>query len=451
MTMNVFPLFRLLSVLVGLCGGAEAAVLNATFHSATTVPVTQTGNFNATGTTVNFTLNFAPPVGTDLTLVRLTSFSSATTGSFTNLPHGQAVTMIYNGQPYDFVTNYYGGTGNDIVLEWATTRPMAWGNNGNGQLGTNSTMQINLPADVTTTGVLAGKTIISLAAGRNHSLALCSDGTVAAWGLNADGQIGPNGGTQINVPVVVPATRGLSGKRVISLAAGDTHSLALCSDGTVAAWGDNRWGQLGSGGISSDEPVAVSTSGALSGKRVVSIAAGADFSVALLSDGKVATWGYNSAGQLGKGTPNNLTTPGLVWFNGLVLGKTVTAIAAGKYHCLALCSDGTVASWGGNDEGQLGSNSNSFSPIPIAVETVGTPLASRSVTQIAAGAFHSLALCTDGTLVAWGWNASGQLGTGAGSPTLPTAVNTSGALSGKTITALAAGYSHTLALCSDGA
>jgi alpha-tubulin suppressor-like RCC1 family protein len=448
--MHAFPLFRLLSALLALCGSAQAAVLNATFHSATTVPLAQLGSFNANGTTVNFTLNFAPPVGTDLTLVRLTSFSSATTGSFTNLPHGQAVTMIHNGQPYDFVVNYYGGTGNDIVLEWASTRPMAWGNNGNGQLGTNSTTQSNLPAGVVTTGVLAGKTIISLSAGRNHSLALCSDGTVAAWGLNANGQIGSNGGSQSTVPVLVSDLGVLATKRVIALAAGETHSLALCSDGTIAAWGSNANGQLGRSGGSTATPVAVSTSGVLSGKRVVAIAAGQRHSVALLSTGEVATWGYNFYGQLGDGGNDSKTVPVLVSTAGVLTGKSVAVIAAGSDHCLAICSDGTLASWGDNRDGQLGDGTTMGSNVPVLVTTAGTFLAPRTVTAIAAGASHSLALCSDGRIASWGRNSFGQLGRTSGSTLLPGGVSNSGALSGKTVTSVAGGSSHSLALCSDG-
>lgn len=450
MTMKAFRLIKLLCGMLALCGSAQAAVLNATFHSATTVPLAQLGNFNATGATVNFTLNFAPPVGTDLTLVRLVSFSSATTGSFTNLPHGQAVTMIFNGQPYDFVTNYYGGTGNDIVLEWASARPMAWGNNGNGQLGTNSTTQSNLPANVTTTGVLTGKTMISLSAGRNHSLALCSDGTVAAWGLNADGQIGANGGSQSTVPVLVSNLGVLATKRVIALAAGEAHSLALCSDGSVAAWGSNANGQLGRSGGSTANPVAVSTSSVLSGKRVVAIAAGQRHSVALLSTGEVTTWGYNFYGQLGDGGNGSKTVPVLVNMTGVLTGKSVAVIAAGSDHCLAICSDGTLASWGDNRDGQLGNGTTTESNVPVLVTTTGTFLATRTVTTIAAGADHSLALCSDGRIASWGRNSFGQLGRTSGSPLLPGGVSISGALSGKTVTSVAGGSSHSLALCSDG-
>src|SRR5215207_9037940 len=110
---------------------------------------------------------------------------------------------MHDGIPYTFVADYYGGTGNDLVLTWAGRRLLAWGANGTGQLGDNSTLQRNLPTPVTSTGVLAGKTILSVAGGGSHTLALCSDGTVAAWGENTSGQLGDNSNTRRLVPVLV--------------------------------------------------------------------------------------------------------------------------------------------------------------------------------------------------------------------------------------------------------
>jgi len=438
-------------VLLLSLANAQAAILNAVYHSAADVPVTTAGDFTASGITVNFDLNFAPPVGTNLTVVRLTGLGTIN-GVLTNLAQGQAVTLGYGGQVYNFVANYYGGTGNDLVLQWANTRAMAWGNNGDGQLGNSSTMTSNLPVAVSTLGALSGKTIIALSAGRNHSLALCSDGTVAAWGLNSLGQIGSNGGSQSTVPVIVSTLGVLAAKRVIAVAAGEAHNLALCSDGTVAAWGYNANGQLGSGGISTTAtPSAVNTSGVLSGKRVVAIAAGQNHSVALLSDGTVAAWGYNFYGQLGDSGNATSTVPVLVNRDpGVLLGRTVTAIAAGQVHCLALCSDGTLASWGANSDGQLGDGGTTASNVPVLVTTAGTFLATRTVTSIAAGAFHSLALCSDGTVASWGLNTYGQLGRISGSSLVPGGVNTSGALLGKAVTAVTGGNSHSLAQCSDG-
>ena len=279
---------------------APAATVNAIYNSATNVPVTAS-SYTATGNTVSFTLNFAPDIGTELMVVKVTGLGFIS-GTFDNLTNGQPVALYYGGTNYQFVANYYGGSGNDLVLIWANRRAFAWGWNAMGQLGDNTTTTRLLPVPVTASGVLAGKTVVALA-GSDHSLALCSDGTVAAWGYNDEGELGDNTTTERHVPVAVNTASGVSalyGKTVVAIAAGSTHSLALCSDGTVAAWGVNVSGALGDNTtVSSLVPVAVSTApgvSALYGKTVVVIAAGWGYSLALCSDGTVAAWGYNAYG-----------------------------------------------------------------------------------------------------------------------------------------------------------
>src|ERR1035441_3731855 len=106
---------------------ASATTVNAVYNSATDVPVTAVG-YTASGKTMNFTLNFAPVTGMQLMVVNNTSLQFIQ-GTFDNLTNGQAVALNYGGSIYNFVANYYGGTGNDLVLVWANTRPFAWGSN----------------------------------------------------------------------------------------------------------------------------------------------------------------------------------------------------------------------------------------------------------------------------------------------------------------------------------
>ena len=114
---------------VGLCllalGSlpAFAAELDANFTSAATIPVTAT-SYTATGNTVNLTLGFAPPPGTDLTLVKNTGLGFIS-GQFSNLAQGQKIALTYGGLTYEFIANYYGGTGNDLVLQWAYLDPFS--------------------------------------------------------------------------------------------------------------------------------------------------------------------------------------------------------------------------------------------------------------------------------------------------------------------------------------
>jgi alpha-tubulin suppressor-like RCC1 family protein len=423
--------------------------LNVNYTTRADIPITSNG-YNATSKSVSFTLDYAPAVGTQLVVINNTGLGFIS-GTFSNLAQGQAVDLVYNRVTYSFVANYFGGTGNDLVLQWANTRMVQWGYNYSGQLGNNSTTNSPVPVAVNTTGMLSGKTLIAVSTGGNHNLALCSDGTVVGWGHNGNFQLGYNSTTPSLVPVTVPATGALVGKAVIAVSAGAQHSMALCSDGTVVAWGSNSAGQLGNNSLTqSAVPVAVNTAAVLAGKTVIAISAGTYYSLALCSDGTVAAWGFNEYGQLGNNSTASSPIPVAVNMTGVLAGKTVIAISAGVSHNLALCSDGTVAAWGHNSFRQLGNNSTTNSPVPVAVNTTGL-LAGKTVVAISAGTVHSLALCSDGTMVTWGSNSSGLLGNNSttNSP-VPVAVNATGVLAGKTVISFSSGNSHNLALCSDG-
>ena len=444
--------------------------LSASYSSAGDVSLTING-FTATGSSVNFALNYAPVPGTTLMVVNNTG-PGFISGTFSNLSNGQVVNLSYNGIYFNFVANYYGGTGNDLVLQWSNNRAFSWGMNSSGQLGDGTVTQRSLPVPVTASGVLAGKTILSLAIGASHCLALCSDSTLAAWGNNASGQIGDGTNNQRNVPVAVYSSPGSSlyGKKVVAIAAGAAHSMALCTDGTVSTWGYDLYGQLGNNMTNSaiGTPVAVSTmitvngrpaSTALNGKKVIAIAAGQDHCLALCSDGTLAAWGNNASGQLGTNSTVSSNIPVAVNRTSGVsalFGKTVTAIAAGGDHSFALCSDGTLVAWGANGNGQLGDTTTTQRNAPVAVSTAAgvSALAGRSVVAISGGGTHSVALCSDGTLAAWGGNASGQLGdTTLIDKYAPVSVSTaagSSALAGKAVTGITTSASSSFAQCSDG-
>ncbi|HEY0074895.1 MAG TPA: hypothetical protein VGB77_12385, partial [Abditibacteriaceae bacterium] len=177
----------------------------------------------------------------------------------------------------------------------------------------------------------------------------------------------------------------------------------------VTAWGDGSQGQLGRNSLSDSLiPNGVVNTGALAGKTVTQLCGGYSHSLALASDGAVYSWGLNASGQLGTGSTAGSWVPVAVSTSGALSGKTVTQIAAGQEHCLALASDGKVYSWGSNLKGQLGSGGGN-SPAPVAVDTSGA-LAGKTIIQIAASDYHSLALASDGTAYAWGNGGYGQLG-----------------------------------------
>jgi uncharacterized delta-60 repeat protein len=423
------------------------SALSGTFTTAAEVPLTA-GDFEATGRSLNLTLGFAPPVGARLTVLQNTGLNPIL-GEFANLSHGQALRLTFEGSSYDFVVNYFGGDGNDLTLEWAYTKLVAFGSNDRGQLGINGTAtQANVPTQAVATSPIYQKTILGISAGEAHSLAVCSDGTVAAWGSNLNGQLGNGTTTSSTTPVAVTISGVLSGKKVIAVAAGAQHSLALCSDGTLAAWGEGSSGQLGNNGtLDATTPVLVNTAGALSGKRVIAIGAGYTHSVALCSDGTVVSWGDNTNGELGNSSNTRSLVPVAVTTSGALLGRTVTAIACGQNHTLALLADGAVATWGANANKQLGNNSTTPSNAPVLVYTSGV-LNGRRVVKVIASGDSGLALCSDNTLAAWGLNDHGQLGNNSATGTFgtPQAV----LMSGKTISSIQMGYRSASVVCSDG-
>ena len=333
----------------------------------------------------------------------------------------------------------------------SSVKMAAWGANDRGQLGNNYTVASSSPVSVSFTGALAAKTPVQAAAGEGHSLVLFSDGTIAAWGRNDEGQLGTGNFSSSLVPVAVPLAGALAGKIVTAIDAGRYHSIALCSDGTIACWGDGGYGELGNNGTANSAvPVQVVNSGILAGKTVISVAAGGFHNLALCSDGTIAAWGMNYDGALGINLIDCCrSTPVAVQRTGPLLNKTVTAISAG-YHSLALCSDGTLAAWGENEYGQLGNNGSSDSAVPVEVSRTGV-LSTRIPAAIVAGANHSLAVCTDGRIAAWGYNGPGQLGDGSNSNRYtPVLVSNSGALLGKVPSTVAAGLYSSAAVCTDG-
>jgi alpha-tubulin suppressor-like RCC1 family protein len=267
---------------------------------------------------------------------------------------------------------------------------IAWGDNDEGET--------EVPAGL--------DSVIAIAAGWYHSVAVTGDGKVVAWGSNARGLID------------VPAH--LSG--VTAVAAGQYHSLALTVAGTVAAWGGNGYGQC-------DLPPGLSA--------VTSIAAGSDHSLAVAS-GRVYAWGGDRYGQAS--VPAHL--------------PEVTAVAAGAGHSLALTQAGAVVAWGLNDFGEAEVPADLRDVVAIAAgvnqsaavradgtvaawgrqETGQVPADLSDVVAISGVGTHCLALTCDGLVQAWGSNDCGECDVPA-------------MLGG--VTAIAAGYGHSLAVRPD--
>ena len=266
-----------------------------------------------------------------------------------------------------------------------------WGINNLGQLGDGTT--IDRPRPVQATGLTNVK---GVDAGDFYAAAVKTDGTVWHWGAS-QALISDNFGTN-------PTPLQLNGiANVSAIAAGGNHLLMLKTDKTVWGIGANGWGQLGDGSTTNrHSPVQVA---GLS--NVVSIAAGGDFGLALKEDGTIWAWGFNRSGELGPGVPSGDFSPhpNAVQVTGLPAG--MKSIAAGPEFSLAVASDGTVWSWGDNSDFQLGQGSQVIvNAVPKQIPNFG------NVAAVAAGSNHSVALKTDGSLWTWGANNEGQYGDG---------------------------------------
>ena len=236
------------------------------------------------------------------------------------------------------------------------------------------------------------------AAGKDFSLLLRANGAVLAWGANNLGQLGIGvSGEAVPRPTPIP---GLS--HVRQLAAGDNFSLALLEDGSIQAWGNC---------IGEEQSCKQPRPRQFAGLRgIKAVAAGGDFALVLGEDGAVLAWGINKWGQIGdekisrRGAP--MRVPGI---------DNAIAIAAGEEYALALLRDGTVRVWGnGTNDGAYfaGARSSSihtdsypWTAIPLAVPGL------RNVAAISAGA-AALALLQDGTVRAWGYDGFYAMGLG---------------------------------------
>ena len=312
-----------------------------------------------------------------------------------------------------------GGT-HTLAFGVAADPVYAWGNNGFGQLGNNSTTASTKPVKVRIDSTadpafLTG--ITAVAAGWDHSLALKS-GAVWAWGNNRQGQLGLGDVTpEINqrsfaVPAISPVNA-----NVTMIAAGGSYNLALSSDKTVRSWGYNKSGQLGQGLDTHKIPTpgkVVTAAGGSELPNVIHIAAGGSHSLFVDGDHKVWACGLNNFGQLGDGSFKKefVAVPVLKDKDSDEQLTGAIAVAAGLGHSLALI-DGNVWAWGNNDSGQLGDNSTTTRTTPVQVltnETGHPPL--DNIIKIVAIGNHSFALESGGHLWAWGENTYGQLGNG---------------------------------------
>ena len=317
-------------------------------------------------------------------------------------------------------------------------------------------------------GSPAAPPITDIAAHGERTCARFADGSIECWGSNFDGQLGYGNRLDVSVPASVGAVSVSRGRSptVSKLGGGRPQNCVVLSDGSAKCWGSNEYAQLGAGNllaIGDDElpasvgPISITTRPHV---FVTSVVGGDLHTCALLSDGSVSCWGSGCC----NGHDRPVTGSDLPSSVGPVIlvdtpGITTLALAADGSHTCALLSDGSLTCWGRSDFGELGYGNTAaigYGVEPVAAGRVSvTSTPGRVVTQVAAGYAHTCALLSDGSLKCWGWNLSGQLGSGdhqnIGDDELPASaldirVTTT---AGVTVKQVAAGGRHTCALLSD--
>ncbi len=289
-----------------------------------------------------------------------------------------------------------------------------WGNGGFGQLGTNDVTDRSTPI----TTFAGGTNWKQVSAGRQHTSAIKTDGTLWTWGNGRDGRLGDLQFNDRYTPVTTFAggtnwadTATTEPEDLYTLSAGNTHTAAIKTDGTLWIWGNGGNGQLGNASITLTNSTPVTTfAGGTNWKQV---SAGGFHTAAIKTDGTLWSWGTGSNGQLGINNPPTINTPITTFAGGTNWADTATTepedlytLSAGNNNALAIKTDGTLWGWGNGSDGRLGTNDTTIISTPVTTFAGGT-----NWKQISSGSRSTAAIKTDGTLWTWGRGFYGQLGT----------------------------------------
>ena len=286
----------------------------------------------------------------------------------------------------------------------------AFGDNSYGQLGLGEISNTTYAEPQEVTAIPDGMKFTKIAVGRNHSLALGTDGNVYSFGLNANGQLGD--GTTSNSGKLIKV-EGLSD--IVKISAYENMSMAIDKDGNLYTWGEGYSKtptkiEFYSKVIDMSGKLLLSEYGTVWDMKniyqkvagltnVVEITSGDSHNLALKSDGTVYAWGNNTYGQLGTGDVQNSDTPTLIKDV-----PEIESVKAGKYNSYLLSTDGEIYSFGGNSNNSLGLNTtDNYIAVPTKVE-------SSRVQRISAGQNYALYVRDDGYVYSWGQNTYGQLG-----------------------------------------
>ena len=300
-----------------------------------------------------------------------------------------------------------------------------WGTGVSGQIGNGANSAVNVPTSVT---IPSGVDSFSQISTNNYfSCALAGSGTnagkVYCWGTGGSGQIGNESSSNVNVPTSVTMPSGVDSFSQVST--NTNFSCALAGSGTNAGkiycWGSGLSGQIGNG-ANSNANVPTQATMPSGVESSIQISTNTSFSCAIASSGtnagKVYCWGGGLSGQIGNGVSSNVNVPtqatmpsGVNSFSQVSTNSNFSCALAGSGE-----SAGKVYCWGGGGSGRIGNGITTDATIPTLVTM---PLGVNSFSQVSTNSNFSCALAGSGTnagkVYCWGVGTSGQIGNGASS------------------------------------
>ena len=398
--------------------------VNAASSSTTSVRDLQVSELLARSVHLSW---LAPAWGTDGVTDYQVEYKAASGNSWTTFGHtastdtGITITGLTAGQSYNFrvspvitsvvqpaktlgIKQIAVGMSHACALSDAG-EVSCWGDNSFGQLGNSDTSITSSSSALR----ISGLTATSITAGRDHTCALITDGTIKCWGSNTNGQLG-TGDTSYQLSATPRQVSGITNATTVS--AGAMHVCAVVDNGAVKCWGAGAKYRLGLASSYGQNDVSTPTSVAgLTGLTAIQVTGGTSQSCALLSTKAVKCWGDNASGQLGAGATSS-ATPSPRAVSGID-GSTASAaqISMGSQHACAVLTDGTAKCWGNGGSGRIGNGATTTAATPATVKMGNNTL--TGIRSIAAGAESSCAVINSGEVVCWGNNAAGQLGNGA--------------------------------------
>eukprot|EP00891_Asterochloris_glomerata_P007758 jgi/Astpho2/7758/Aster-07597 len=305
-----------------------------------------------------------------------------------------------------------------LISEQRADLVVSWGRGEDGQLGHGDAEDRAKPQEVQ---ALRNKGISSVHCGAEYSVAVCRrEKQVYSWGWGDFGRLGHGDCSDVFLPQPIKA---ISGIEIVEVACGDTHTVAISAEGRLYSFGRNQNGQLGLG--TSHDALSPSLIEALKGsvvdfavqdQRVISVACGAEHSVASVESGEVYAWGWGRYGNLGDGDRSD--RQGHTDFCCMskylpskvegIQGQKMHIVSCGWRHSACVNVQGEVYTFGWSKYGQLGHGDFEDHLTPKKIEA----LDGKQITMMGGGWRHAVAADDQGRMYAWGWNKFGQLGLG---------------------------------------